>query len=98
MASVRPLRPVEREPVGLHTQAMDNIRFIRRTMESAAAFTAVPGKSGGLVGVTPVGAAGVGGKPTRRGPPPPGWVGAGGGGGAGGRALGGGVCPPKKEK
>jgi hypothetical protein len=52
MAAVRPIRPVVSEPIGLHTQAMDNLRFIRSTMESAGSFTAVPGKGGVLMGVT----------------------------------------------
>jgi hypothetical protein len=57
MASVRSIRRVPQEPVGIHTQAIDNIRFIRRTMESAASFTAVPGKGGVLMGITALGAA-----------------------------------------
>jgi hypothetical protein len=57
MAAVRPIRPVVREPIGLHTQAMDNLRFIRNTMESAGSFTAVPGKGGVVMGVTALAAA-----------------------------------------
>jgi hypothetical protein len=49
MAVVRPIRS---EPIGLHVQAMDNLRFIRSTMESAGSFTAVPGKGGIVMGAT----------------------------------------------
>jgi hypothetical protein len=52
MAAVRPIRPPIPEPIGLHVQAMDNLRFIRTTMENAGAFTAVPGKGGILMGAT----------------------------------------------
>ncbi len=52
MAVVRPIRTSTPEPVGLHTQAMDNLRFIRNTMESAGSFTAVPGKGGMVMGAT----------------------------------------------
>ena len=52
MAVVQPIRASQREPVGLHTQAMDNLRFIRDAMESAGSFTAVPGIGGMLMGLT----------------------------------------------
>jgi hypothetical protein len=52
MAAVRPIRPIISEPIGLHTQAMDNLRFIRSSMESAGSFTAVPGRGGVVMGVT----------------------------------------------
>jgi hypothetical protein len=38
------------EPVELHEHAMDNLKYIRRTLERAGSFTAVPGKGGVLMG------------------------------------------------
>jgi hypothetical protein len=56
MASVRPLRQPPPEPA-LHTRAMDNLSFIRRTMERATSFTSVPGWGGVAMGITAVTAA-----------------------------------------
>jgi len=52
MASVQPIRPRAPEPVPIHAHAMDNLRYIRETMECAGSFTAVPGWGGVAMGVT----------------------------------------------
>jgi hypothetical protein len=61
MASARPLTRSRPEP--LHERAIDDLSFIRRTMERAAPFTAVPGWGGvgmgcaALVAAVPAGRA-----------------------------------------
>lgn len=60
MATVRPLRQQPSEPAEpLHARAMDNLAFIRDTMESAGAFTAVSGRGMVVMGFTALAAAAV---------------------------------------
>jgi hypothetical protein len=55
--AIRKTNDVENEPVNISDRAMDNLRFIRETMERSAVFTSVPGYGGALMGATAVGAA-----------------------------------------
>ena len=54
----RKLKHPDRGPVALHDRAMDNLRYIRDTMQRSASFTHVSGIGGVLMGLI-AGAAGV---------------------------------------
>ncbi|NJM53583.1 MAG: hypothetical protein HC846_09450 [Blastocatellia bacterium] len=60
MAKINALRKDdidENEPINIGDRALDNLQFIRETMERSAAFTAIPGYGGMLMGATAIGAA-----------------------------------------
>jgi hypothetical protein len=57
MAGVTPIRRPSPDPIDIQNHALDNLRYIRDTMERAGSFTAVPGWGGFAMGVTAVAAA-----------------------------------------
>src|SRR3954451_15213454 len=57
MEPIRLVQPVQPDPPALHERAMDNLRYIRETMERASAFTGISGWGQVAIGVTALGAA-----------------------------------------
>ncbi|MBX7170747.1 MAG: hypothetical protein K1X72_07295 [Pyrinomonadaceae bacterium] len=55
--AIRKEETQDSEPINIGDRALDNLQFIRETMERSASFTAIPGYGGALMGVTAIGAA-----------------------------------------
>lgn len=71
MSNPRPVHtPEPYEPPALHERAIDNLRFIRETMERAGAFTAISGRGIVVAGVVALGASAL----TARQPYAPRWM------------------------
>lgn len=59
MGSIHLVNPQLEEPPALHERAMDNLKYIRETMERATAFTAISGWGQVAIGVTALAASAI---------------------------------------
>lgn len=57
MVKIQAIRKEKNEPVNIGDRALDNLQFIRETMERSAVFTSVPGYGGIFMGATAIAAA-----------------------------------------
>ncbi|MCA1623804.1 MAG: hypothetical protein LC778_08370 [Acidobacteria bacterium] len=56
LQTIRKEKPETNEPLSISGRAMDNLQFIRETMERSTHFTAVPGYGGIFMGLTAIAA------------------------------------------